>query len=212
MKKWELAELYTTAIKDHRLWLRWALIFFCSGLFFGVLAGFADPEQLKTIADYFSEKIGSPSQPQQDLMFKIFFNNVQITGVMMFLGIAFGMIPGLFLFANGLVIGYVIIASYPLFHIPLWQYVIITATALIPHGIPELAAFICAGTLGLRFGTEWLFGNYAGVRLATIKRHFLFMCRAFPFISILLFLSALIETYGTRTLLDGVRSMFGLTS
>ncbi|HHX23937.1 MAG TPA: stage II sporulation protein M [Thermoanaerobacterales bacterium] len=82
----------------------------------------------------------------------IFQNNIKALLVIIFGGIALGLIPVFSIFFNGFVIGIVMAFS-------LYQGKSITffLAGLIPHGILELPAVIMAGAFGLKTGIDIIF-------------------------------------------------------
>jgi stage II sporulation protein M len=88
----------------------------------------------------------------------IFQNNTKAALMMVFVGVILFFVPFFTLFANGLVIGYVLkhsaLEGIPAFDLFLY--------ALMPHGILELPAILIAGGMGMFLGVrliQWIFGQ-----------------------------------------------------
>jgi stage II sporulation protein M len=83
-----------------------------------------------------------------DMVGLVFWNNLKATGLLIVGGIAFGILPMVMVFVNGLVVGLVsgdvIRQGFGLF-----PFVLI---GILPHGIFEIPGYIIGGTLGIRLG------------------------------------------------------------
>lgn len=119
----------------------------------------------------------------------IFANNAAKLLLMILAGVFFGLIPVIFIFLNGFVIGAVIYEASQL------RGSSFVLAAILPHGIIEIPTAIMCGTIGLEIGYQailWFRGqSQIRVRLKSGLRVFAF--RFAPF----LFVAAFIETFIT---------------
>ncbi|WP_025028068.1 stage II sporulation protein M [Caldalkalibacillus mannanilyticus] len=110
-------------------------------------------DQLKDIVEHIEGK----DSPLYTAWY-IFQNNTKAAMMMVILGIFFFFAPGFTLFANGLVIGYVLHTSANAGVAPL----AVILYGLMPHGILELPVIIVAGGLGMFLGwrlLRWFWGS-----------------------------------------------------
>ncbi|RXZ82800.1 stage II sporulation protein M [Paenibacillaceae bacterium] len=128
-----------------------ALILLLAGMFVG-----ASNEQLEAFLnsqlsglEQFVKTADASSNPQLTMFFIIFFNNVIKCIVVMYLGALFGIIPILFIFVNGMVMGYL----FNMIHTSGENLFLIIVKGILPHGIIEIPALIVACAYGLKFGT-----------------------------------------------------------
>ncbi len=91
--------------------------------------------------------ISDSQNPQLWLLIVIFFNNFTKAIIFMFLGLAFGILPVIMLFVNGLLLGYVLFAEHEMTIIELF------VKGILPHGIIEIPAIILACAYGIKLGT-----------------------------------------------------------
>lgn len=77
----------------------------------------------------------------------IFFNNVKVALMMIFLGLLFGVVPFMTLLINGMFIG-----VFSKFFVAEGGSLIGFIAGIIPHGILELPAIVLAGAYGLKLG------------------------------------------------------------
>jgi stage II sporulation protein M len=135
------------------------------------------------------------------LMIGIFLNNAVKCFVVLILGILFGIVPLLFIMANGIGIGIVIGATAVKTGL---LYVFI---GLLPHGVLELPLVFISAAIGLKLGYDLLRAivkrdvNIAGEFVDALK---IFLVWLMP----LFLVSAFIETFITATLLT---ILFGTT-
>jgi len=128
----------------------------------------------------------------------IFFNNTIKTFVVLLFGVFLGILPLLFVFTNGFilgVIGYFFYSSAQLGQL---------ALGILPHGILEIPAFIVGSAMGLHLGIQafrWLTKQ----KNAVIGIHIRRAINIFTHVLLPLFLlAALIETFITTLLLHVV--------
>jgi stage II sporulation protein M len=124
-----------------------------------------------------------------ELTFFIFLNNSVKSFAAIILGVAFGIVPIIFLVLNGLIIGLVI------FEVIKAKGILFTLAAILPHGIIEIPLFLISTAIGLKIGYEVIRkikgkGNVKKEVKIGVK---LFILKILP----LFFLAAIIEVFIT---------------
>lgn len=159
-------------------------------------------QQLEGLSEI-SSNLKDSSNPMWSFFVFIFLNNSIKAVVILFLGALFGVLPALFLFINGGVIGYLVhisaINGQDMFEL--------IVKGLLPHGIIEIPAIIIACAFGLHFGgkvASSLFSSSAR-REEKAAQWPMFMRQtltASVWIVILLLIAAIIESTITFSLLS----------
>ncbi len=133
-------------------------IVLATGLFLmGIAAGFSvfyynplDASQLFLLLD---SKFGPMTRSMAQLSISgmaglVFWNNLKATGLLIAGGVAFGILPMIMIFVNGLLVGMVsgdvVRQGFGLF-----PFILV---GILPHGLFEIPAYIIGGTLGIRLG------------------------------------------------------------
>ena len=176
-------------------------VLFIAFVFFGALfAGYTSSENFPDMADKLIEGFNSRfapllAMPPIFIMFGIFLNNAFVSLLFLVLGLAFGILPILFIAFNGYIVGVIshIVAQEkgPLFIV----------LALLPHGIVELPMVFLSAGIGLRLGHQ-VFSAFMG-KPTEIKKEFKEGLRFyFRWILPFLFLAAIIETFITPLILS----------
>ena len=176
-------------------YLKITLVIFGSGIIIGLAAvshfpGLADHFQSSVVG--FVKIFRGLSKVQ--LAAAIFLNNTLKTVLAILLGSVFGIIPVVFLLANGIALGVVFSLSAQS------RGVWLSLLSIVPHGILELPAVFLGTSIGLMIGThvmKRLFRPSAttlGAELACALR---FFCTV---ILPLLFIAALVEAFLTSAL------------
>ncbi len=126
----------------------------------------------------------------------IFYNNLRVAIVNYALGVTL-LVPFAVVFYNGYIVGTFLTTGDALTN----------ALLLLPHGITELAAIIYSASLGIRVGLEAvkkLLGKESFVKATLISG-----ARGFTYVTILLLISAFIETFITPLIYFGYLSITG---
>jgi stage II sporulation protein M len=127
----------------------------------------------------------------------IFLNNTVKAFFVVLLGIFFGIIPLLFVFINGEIIGLVVYVFKQKIGME------IAIAALLPHGVLELPAIAIASGYGLWLG--YMF--YRKIRYGTSLE--IFFCHAmrkfFILVVPMLFVAAVVETFITPLIIDSLK-------
>lgn len=168
----------------------WAL-----SIFMGAVFAIVMPEEMEKIVGLIAGQFsGMKDMSQPELMLGIFFQNTKSCLIQIVLGIAFGLVPLLVIFVNGIVIGLVIAFTASTKGL---LYIIV---GLAPHGIVELPMVALSAAIGLRFG-------HCALK-AIIKQPVNIFKELYEGVSIfvvwiipLLFVAAFLETYVTVALL-----------
>jgi len=151
---------------------------------------------------YFDENIAGfvrlfRALPKLELAAAIFLNNTIKALLVTVGGAALGILPVIFIFANGAAVGFVLYGSIQS------QGLLTVLLAILPHGIFELPAVLLAASMGLLLGNysiKKLFGSgetAIGGELALALKFFV------RIVVPLLFIAALVEAFVTSVLVKG---------
>lgn len=121
----------------------------------GIVIGVAAVYQMSALADHFAETLAKfvetfAGMPRWQLAGAIFLNNALKTLAAILLGTLLGIVPALFLLANGVALG--VAVSLSLEARGLWASLL----SLAPHGVFELPAVFLGTSIGLMLGTQAL--------------------------------------------------------
>lgn len=182
-------------VHDIRYFIYVIVMVFAVFTIFGYLIAVASPDVTNAVISTFEEQV-SPLKELSPigLMLGIFLNNAEKCLMVMLLGVVFGIVPLVFIIANGLIIGIVVGATLAETSL---LYVLV---GIVPHGIVEMPMVFISAAIGLKLGYSVIM---ALLRrnvdiLKDIKDALLIF---FFWIMPLLLLSAFIETFVTATLL-----------
>jgi stage II sporulation protein M len=119
----------------------------------GIIAGWVAVYRIPSIADHFQNTLANfvrifAGMPPLKLAAAIFLNNAFKTLCAIVLGLFFGIVPVIFLLANGVALG--IAMSISTQARGLWPSVL----AILPHGIFELPAVFLGTSIGLLIGAQ----------------------------------------------------------
>ena len=178
-------------------YLRTSLAIFGAGFIIGLLI----VDRFPPLTDYFQETIATfvklfAGIPRFKLAGAIFFNNAVKTLLAIVLGIVLGIVPTIFLLANGIALG--VAWSVSVATRGPW----ISLLSLLPHGVLELPAVFLGTSIGLSIGyhgVRRLAGNFeihSGAEMVQGLRYF------FTVIIPLLIAAALVEAFITPTLIS----------
>lgn len=190
-------------IKDNRKWIALALLIFTLGFFVFYISynNITNEQVLDINQEMFASLEGiieiiTNSHPFYGTLL-IFVNNLVSSLQMLFLGILLGLSPLFTLLANGAILGTLsnqVIAE----GISVWFLII----GILPHGIPELAAFFICAAFGLKIGIHGLISPLPGKnRLGSIKFIWKEIISVLPLVVLLLLVAAFIEIYITQWLI-----------
>lgn len=179
----------------------WPYVLFITFVFFAALiAGYTSsvnfPDMANTLMESFSSRFAPLlAMPPIFIMLGIFLNNAFVSLLFLVLGLAFGVLPVLFIAFNGYIVGVIshIVAQE--------RGLLFIFLALLPHGIVELPMVFLSAGIGLRLGHQ----SFAAVigRDTEIKKEFKEGLRFyFRWILPLLFLAAIVETFITPLILS----------
>lgn len=187
-------------LKDNRKWMALALLIFLLGFLFFFIGSdnidnehvldvnqemFASLETIITIIEESNPVFGS---------LLIFINNLVSSLQMLFLGIFLGLSPIFTLLANGALLGTV---STMVMEEGMSFWFLLAG--ILPHGIPELAAFFICAAMGLKIGIHAIISPLPGKnRLDSIKYIWKEIVSVMPLVIILLFIAAFIEIFFTK--------------
>ena len=165
----------------------------------GVVGGLVAVQSVPSLADHFQDILANfvrmfTGMPPFRLAAAIFLNNAVKTLFAIVLGVVLGIVPVIFLFANGIALGVAISISTQARG--LWPSLL----AILPHGIFELPAVFLGTSIGLMIGhlaTQRISGRARAPIVAEIVRGIGYFCTV---IVPLLVLAAFIETFITAAL------------
>jgi stage II sporulation protein M len=165
----------------------------------GMLAGLAVVHRIPGLADNFADTLTNfakifANMPSWKLAAAIFLNNAVKTLFAILLGTALGIVPGIFLLANGAALGVAIslsIQARGLSH---------SLLSILPHGVLELPAVFLGTSIGLMLGVQAikrLRGRSETAIGSEIMRGLRFYCTV---VLPLLLLAALVEAFVTAAI------------
>lgn len=155
--------------------------------------------QVAGIADI-AEDILSSENPLLTLITFIFINNAVKAVAIVFLGFFLGLLPIIFLWVNGMVLGYLYLDMVVTGgEMTTWQLIV----GILPHGIIELPIIVIACAYGLRLGVLVWAAIIGSKRVArgSIRQFMKGTPRLVVFIVVSLFVAALIESLITPQLM-----------
>ncbi len=196
---------FLMVIKNNHKWIALSVLIFTMG-FFAFFIGFNTLSSNEQILDFNQEMFGS-LETMIDIIEKshptfssllIFVNNLVSSLQMLFLGVFLGLSPLFTLLANGALLG--TLSNQVIEQgVPFWFLLI----GIIPHGIPELAAFFLCSAMGLKIGVHAVISPLPGKnRMESFKFIWKEIISILPLIVFLLLIAAFIEIYVTKWLVN----------
>jgi stage II sporulation protein M len=171
------------------------LVLFGTGIVIGLMIMQSHP----TLADYFEDTLANfvkkfASMPRSQLAIAIFLNNTLKTLFSILLGALFGVVPAIFLLANGIALG----VAWSLSSEARGPW--LSLLSLLPHGVLELPAVFLGTSIGLMIGITSL-KRLTGRGDATIADEVAQALQYFCTVIVpLLFVAALVEAFITAAL------------
>jgi stage II sporulation protein M len=172
-----------------------SLILFCAG----IVAGLMIMQQNPSLAGYFEDTLADfvkhfSGMPRVQLAAAIFLNNAVKTLLAILLGFLLGIIPVIFLVANGVALGVAWILSSDA------RGPWLSLLTLLPHGILELPAVFLGTGIGLMIGVA-VFRSMTRRGETTLASELTLALRYYCSVIVpLLFAAALVEAFITATL------------
>lgn len=124
------------------------------------------------------------------IMLLIFLNNAIKTFLALILGLAFGLVPSLFIMVNGFMIGVMI------YVVQQTKGTLFFLAAIVPHGVFEIPALIVSCAIGLHLGMQSYFalrGRNVDIKHEFRNAMYFYLRRVLP----VLFVAASVETFIT---------------
>ena len=122
-------------------------VIFIISLYFGYLWAEENPNNAKNVVEELFENLSFiKNLPKFIIFILIFLNNSVKSLLSMLFGVAFGIVPILFILFNGYLIG--VVVSVASKDVGIWNVLLM----LVPHGILEIPAIIIACSYGLKIG------------------------------------------------------------
>lgn len=186
-----------TYLVELRPYFKTSLIFFGIGIVIGLMI----VSRFAGLADHFEESVTNfirifRGLPPLRLTAAIFLNNAFKTLLAITLGALFGVIPGIFLLANGVALGVVFTLATK--SKGLW----LSLLSIVPHGVIELPAVFLGTSIGLLVGNhavKTLLRRTDAAMIFELKRGIRFFCTV---IVPLLLIAAFVEAFVTATLIS----------
>ena len=181
----------------HRLlpYISLSLTIFASGM----ILGLAVINRIPGLSDHFTDMLANfgkifAGMPPWKLAAAIFLNNAVKALLAILLGTILGIVPGIFLLANGVALG--VALSLSIQARGAW----LSLLGILPHGVLELPAVFLGTSIGLLLGMETIKrvrGRSETTITSEIGRALRFYCTV---IAPLLLLAALVEAFVTAAL------------
>lgn len=189
------------SLRGKAIYVFFASLIFLTGCFLGWLVFWQNPvfilENLDKLLGNLleiSEKMERASK--LSVAGYIFQNNARALLVMIFGGIAFGIVPFSALVFNGFVVGVVLALNF--YH---GQSLYFFLAGMLPHGILELPAILTGAAFGLKTGAELLFSKGKS-RIKILKENLKEGILALGILIPVLLIAALIEAVVTPLILS----------
>lgn len=189
------------SFRGKAIYVFFALLIFLTGCFLGWMIFWQNPafipENLNKLLGNLLE-ISAKMEKESKLSIAryIFQNNARALLVMIFGGIAFGIVPFFALIFNGFVVGVVLALNF--YHSqPLYFFL----AGMLPHGILELPAILTGAAFGLKTGAELLFSK-GEIRLKRLKKNLKESILALGILIPMLLIAAIIEAVVTPLILS----------
>ncbi|WP_318785329.1 stage II sporulation protein M [Methanimicrococcus hacksteinii] len=168
-------------------------VLFVLSLIIGCIAGSLYPE----IMAYFFNLSGLPGDDPLNLVSYIFFNNVRIVFMLIFLGFVFGILPAAIIIVNGVTIG--LVSEYTVKA----EGILFLLVGLLPHGVIEIPVILLGSSVGFGLGMQAAKTISGSLPFSEFRKSFVDATWIFFLIAVpLLFIAAVIEVYVTGTLLS----------
>jgi stage II sporulation protein M len=165
----------------------------------GIVAGILIVDRIPQLADHFADTLGHfiktfAELPRLRLAAAIFLNNAAKTLLAIVLGPVLGIVPAIFLLANGVALA--IAMSLSIAARGVWLSVL----SIAPHGIIELPAVFLGTSIGLMLGIRTIAGLRRGSQ-TSLKHELIRALRYYcTVIAPLLFVAAIVEAFLTSAL------------
>lgn len=149
----ELLSRIPRILKASRRYIVLATGLFLMGIAAGASVFYYSPLDASQLLLLLDRKFGPMTRSMAELDIPdmaglVFWNNLKATGLLIAGGIAFGILPMVMVFINGLLVGMVsgdvVRQGFGLF-----PFILV---GILPHGLFEIPAYILGGTLGIRLG------------------------------------------------------------
>ncbi|SHM06013.1 stage II sporulation protein M [Caldanaerovirga acetigignens] len=178
-----------------------ALLVFLVGCFLGWMTFWQNPAFIlgnlnKLLGNLLEISAKMEKESKLSIARYIFQNNARALFVMIFGGIAFGIVPFFALIFNGFVVGVVLALNFYN-----GQSLYFFLAGMLPHGILELPAILTGAAFGLKTGAELLFSK-GEIRLRILKKNLKESILAFGILIPILLIAAFIEAVVTPLLLS----------
>lgn len=193
-------------LKASRRYIWFTSVLFATGAAFGFLAFRRNPVDSSWLFVLLDEKFG----PMADVMSRldvagmaglVFWNNLRAAGLLVAGGVAFGFLPMVMVFLNGLLVG-MVSGDVVRQGLGLFPFILV---GILPHGLFEIPGYIIGGTLGIRLGFNILgyergLQHGPGIKVVVIDTLLVLCVVVVP----LLLVGSLIEVTITRYLVEWV--------
>ncbi|WNY28133.1 hypothetical protein MmiEs2_03150 [Methanimicrococcus stummii] len=173
----------------------WITVLFFVFIVVGYVAGYFYPEIFEALFQFG----GLPEEGSVMTLLFIFFNNIRIIFMLLFLGILFGILPVSIIIVNGFTIG--LVAESTIKH----EGILFLLIGLLPHSIIEIPTILLSAGIGLVLGINAAKSALGRFSFSNFKEAFIGATWFFFLIAVpLLFVAAAVEVYVTAPLLGVV--------
>jgi stage II sporulation protein M len=170
-------------------YIYFSAILFTVSVITGYLYAYFAPEKSGEVFSTFQQVMAQRFGGMQSefIVLAIFLNNLTATFMMLVFGLFFGILPGVGLVFNGLILG---VVAYMV-----KKKSVFLLFSIIPHGIFEIPVFLVSAAIGLRLGHQvarkLVGGSEEAIQRELKKGVYFYLRWGVPF----LFVAAFIETY-----------------
>ncbi len=148
-----------TLVRRMKIEIIFAIVIFVAGAIGGALFAPELAVIVKPMYQSLHQKAMTlSSDTPWQLMWALFANNFRASIFMMIGGLLLGVVPALYVFANGALIGFVLLIVTAATHA---NPVLVFVAGIVPHGIFEIPAYLLATAFGFRV-TKVLFRSITG--------------------------------------------------
>ncbi|MGE5573868.1 MAG: stage II sporulation protein M [Bacteroidota bacterium] len=193
-------------LRASRRYMVFTSVLFATGAVFGYAAFRRHPVDSSWLFLLLDQKFGPMAEAMSSMQVAgmagmVFWNNIKAAGLLVVGGLAFGILPMIMVFVNGLLVG-LVSGDVARQGFGLFPFILV---GILPHGLFEIPGYVIGGTLGIRLGFNILGYQRGrregrGVRAIILDTVLVLVAVVVP----LLVLGSLIEVTVTRHLVEWV--------
>ncbi|MDI7246592.1 MAG: stage II sporulation protein M [Bacillota bacterium] len=193
-------------LRASRRYIVFTSVLFATGAVFGYVAFRRHPVDSSWLFLLLDQKFGPMAEAMSSMQVAgmagmVFWNNIKAAGLLVVGGLAFGILPMIMVFVNGLLVG-LVSGDVARQGFGLFPFILV---GILPHGLFEIPGYVIGGTLGIRLGFNILGYQRGrregrGMRAVILDTVLVLVAVVVP----LLVLGSLIEVTVTRHLVEWV--------